>query len=252
MHILVTNDDGISAPGIAALAAALRRIDSAQVSVMAPAQNQSAAGHRKTLHDPMRIQPGQLCDGTDGFACSGSPADAIALALLGFIKQKVDIVVSGVNQGPNLAQDITYSGTVTAAMEAAIFGIPAIAVSLDSFTEPAFDAAAEFAARITPVVVQRGLPRLTLLNVNAPLGEAKGVKVTRQGHRIYRDVLVERIDPMGQPYYWIGGDRPTGDIEEVGTDVWAVAQGYISITPIRLDMTDLDFLKTVESWNLGA
>src|SRR6185436_4166586 len=117
MHILVTNDDGIYAPGIAALSAALRKIEGATVTVMAPAQNQSAAGHRKTLHDPMRISPRELMDGTLGFACSGSPADAIALALLGYVKEKVDIVVSGVNQGANLAQDITYSGTVTAAME---------------------------------------------------------------------------------------------------------------------------------------
>ena len=252
MHILVTNDDGIFAPGIAALAAALRNIEGATVTVMAPAQNQSAAGHRKTLHDPMRISSRTLMDGTPGFACSGSPADAIALALLGYVKEKVDIVVSGVNQGANLAQDITYSGTVTAAMEAAISGIPAIAMSMDSHTEPAFEEAAAFAAKITPLVFQHGLPRLTLLNVNVPLGKPKGVKVTRQGHRIYLDELVERIDPMGRPYYWIGGDRPTGDIEEVGTDVWAIAQGYISITPIRLDMTDMEFVKTVEGWNLGA
>jgi 5'/3'-nucleotidase len=252
MHILVTNDDGIHAPGIAALSTALRTIEGATVTVMAPAQNQSAAGHRKTLHDPMRIKPATLMDGSTGFACSGSPADAIALALLGYVKEKVDIVVSGVNQGANLAQDITYSGTVTAAMEAAISGIPAIAVSLDSHTDPAFEAAAAFAAKIAPMVHRTGLPPLTLLNVNVPYGEIKGVKVTTQGHRIYLDELVERIDPLGQPYYWIGGDRPSGHTEEVGTDVWAVALGYISVTPIRLDMTDMDFVKTVESWNLGA
>src|SRR5690349_13847045 len=142
MHILVTNDDGITAPGIASLAAALRRIPDAKVSVMAPAQNQSAAGHRKTLMDPLRIGAAHLLDGTEGYACSGSPADAIALALLGFVKEKVDIVVSGINMGANLAQDITYSGTVTAAMEAAIAGLPAIAVSLDSFDMADFSPAA--------------------------------------------------------------------------------------------------------------
>jgi 5'-nucleotidase len=248
MHILVTNDDGIHAPGIMALYTALRAIKGAKVTVMAPAQNQSAVGHRKTLREPLRIRPVALPDGTTGYACSGSPADAIALALLGYIKEPVDIVVSGINQGANVAQDITYSGTVTAAMEAAIFGVPAIAVSLDSYTEPAFEHAAAFAAQLTPVTLEKGLPELTLLNVNVPLGLVKGVRVTRQGRRRYHDKLVERIDPMGEPYYWIGGERPTGDVEEVGTDLWAVANGYISVTPIRLDMTDQQLISTVEKW----
>jgi len=252
MHILVTNDDGLSAPGIASLAAALRRIPGARVSVMAPAQNQSAAGHRKTLMDPLRINAAKLYDGTDGFACSGSPADAIALALLGFIKEKVDIVVSGINLGPNLAQDITYSGTVTAAMEAAISGLPAIAVSLDTFEHADYSVAAAFVEKLTPIVLGRGLPPLTLLNVNVPTTPIKGVKITRQGHRIYRDKLVELVDPMGRPYYWIGGDRPTGHVEEVGTDVWAVDQGYVSITPIRLDMTDQAMMADIERWGLTA
>jgi 5'-nucleotidase len=251
MHILVTNDDGIAAAGIAALVAALRIIPDARVSVMAPAQNQSAVGHRKTLHKPLRVQRARLADGTPGFACSGSPADAIELALLGFIKDKVDIVVSGINQGANLAQDITYSGTVTAAMEAAIFGIPAIAVSLDSFTDPNFGPAADFAARLAPVVLARGLARLTLLNVNVPSGPIQGVKITQQGHRIYRDALLKRRDPMGRPYYWIGGKPPIGHTEEVGTDVWAVALGYISITPVRLDMTDQQMMTDIEGWGLS-
>jgi 5'-nucleotidase len=252
MHILVTNDDGIFAPGIFALQQAMRAIPGAQVTVMAPAQNQSAAGHRKTLADPLRIQPVKLPDETPGFACSGSPADSIALALLGFIKEKVDIVVSGVNQGPNLAQDITYSGTVTAAMEAAIAKVPAIAISLDSYAEATFETAARFAATLVPIVLQSGLPPLTLLNVNVPLEPIKGVKITRQGTRHYHDVLVERLDPRGRPYYWIGGERPTGDVEDPDTDVWAVAQGYISITPIRLDMTSHSLLENVRSWGITA
>jgi 5'-nucleotidase len=250
MHILVTNDDGVFAPGIAALAAALLALRDAKVTIVAPAQNQSAVGHRKTLRDPLRIDQVVLSDGTPGHACSGSPADAIALALMGYIKEPVDMVVSGINQGTNVAQDITYSGTVTAAMEAVICGVPAMAVSLDSYTEPSFDQAAAFAAQLTPLVLEKGLPELTLLNVNVPLGPARGVSITRQGRRIYHDRLIERIDPMGRPYYWIGGERPTGDAEEVGTDIWALAQGYISVTPIRLDMTDQDFMKEVEGWGL--
>lgn len=250
MHILVTNDDGIFAPGIFALQKAMRAIPGAEVTVMAPAQNQSAVGHRKTLSDPLRIQPITLTDGMPGYACSGSPADSIALALMGFIKEPVDIVVSGINQGPNVAQDITYSGTVTAAMEAAIAKRPAIALSLDSYGDAQFDTAARFAAHLVPEVLKHGLPEMTLLNVNVPLSPVKGVKITRQGRRHYHDVLVERFDPAGRPYYWIGGGKPTGDIEEIGTDVWAVAQGYISITPIHLDMTAHLLHDEVQGWEI--
>jgi 5'-nucleotidase len=250
MHILVTNDDGVYAKGIYALQAALRSIPGAQVSIVAPAENQSAVGHRKTLSSPMRIKPVTLDGGVQAFACSGSPADAIALALMGFIREPVDIVVSGINQGANMGQDITYSGTVTAAMEAVLYDVPAMAVSMDSYTEPAFEEAAAFAARLAPVIVEKGLPELTLLNVNVPLGAPRGVRVTRQGRRRYHDELVERIDPYGRPYYWIGGEAPTGDIEEEGTDVWAVANGYISVSPIRLDMTARAFLEAMRGWGL--
>jgi 5'-nucleotidase len=250
MHILVTNDDGIYAPGIFALQAALRTIPGSMITIVAPDRNQSAVGHRKTMHDPLRIKPVLLDGGIEGHACSGSPADAIALALMGYVKEPVDIVVSGINQGPNLAQDITYSGTVTAAMEAAIYGLPAVAISLDSYTEPAFEQAAAFAAKLAPVVLKHGLPELTLLNVNVPLGKPKAPKITRQGHRRYHDELIERIDPNGKPYYWIGGGPPTGDVEEVGSDIWAVAQGHISITPIRLDMTARSMLEPLASWEL--
>jgi 5'-nucleotidase len=251
MHILVTNDDGIFAPGILALQSALRAIPEAMVTVMAPADNQSAVGHRKSLRDPLRIWPVTLSDGMPGHACSGSPADATAVAIMGYISEPIDIVVSGINQGGNFAQDITYSGTVTAAMEAVIAGIPAIAISLDSYTEPAFEEAAVFAAQLAPIVFEHGLPELTLLNVNVPYlpyGTAKGIQITRQGRRRYHDELVKRIDPKGTPYYWIGGGRPTGDIDEVGTDLWAVANEYISITPIRLDLTDRAMMEELRTW----
>ncbi|GAB4472501.1 MAG: 5'/3'-nucleotidase SurE [Anaerolineae bacterium] len=250
MHILVTNDDGVFAPGIFALQQALREIPDARVTLVAPQENQSAVGHRKTLRDPLRIRQFTLSDGTPAHACSGSPADAVALSLMGYIKEPVDIVVSGINQGGNMGQDITYSGTVTAAMEATIFGVPAIAISLDSHTEPAFRQAAAFAARFTPVVLEHGLPPMTLLNINVPLGTPKGVKVTRQGRRIYHDQLVEREDPSGRPYYWIGGEVPTGDITDEGTDMWAVANGFISITPIHLDLTYYDYMSKLEEWHI--
>lgn len=249
-HILVTNDDGVHAPGILALQTALRQLPDARVTVMAPATNQSAVGHRKTLHKPLRVETVTLSDGNEAFACSGSPSDAAGLALMGFIKEPVDLVVSGINRGPNLAQDITYSGTVTAAMEAALFGVPAIAISLDTFTGDAFGTAAAFAAQLAPIVLAKNLPDLTLLNVNVPYDEIKGVRLTRQGRRRYHDELIERLDPMGKPYYWIGGEPPTGDVDETGTDVWAVANGYISITPIHLDMTFSDFMPEMERWHL--
>lgn len=250
MHILVTNDDGIYAPGIFALQNALRQIPGAQITIMAPADNQSAVGHRKTLYEPMRIRRARLDDGIEGWACSGSPADSIALALMGFVKEPVDLVVSGINRGPNLAQDITYSGTVTAAMEAVLFGIPAVAISLDTFDEADFTASAAFARQFVPFVLAHELPELTLLNVNVPNTPVKGVRVTRQGRRRYHDELVERFDPMGVPYYWIGGDRPTGDVEETGTDIWAVANGFVSVTPIHLDLTAHGFMPEVEGWGL--
>lgn len=254
MHILVTNDDGIQASGLLILQQTLRSIPGARVTVMAPEQNQSTVGHRKTLHDPLRIWPVRLTDGSPAYTLTGSPADAVALALMGYIKEPVDVVVSGINQGPNLGQDITYSGTVTAAMEAAIFGLPAIAVSLDSYdNDPTFDVAAAFAAILAPIVVEKGLPPLTLLNVNVPplpRGEIKGIQITRQGRRVYRDVLIERLDPIGRPYYWIGGEQPTGDTEEEGTDLWAVAHRYISVTPIQLDMTAHDWVGEITGWGL--
>lgn len=250
MHILVTNDDGIYAPGIFALQAALRTIPGAKVTIMAPQDNQSAVGHRKTLFEPLRIKKIIIRDGVEGYATSGSPADSIAMALLGYIEDEVDLVVSGINRGPNLAQDITYSGTVTAAMESVLFGVPAIAMSLDSFNDPDYGPAARFAARLAPLVVEKGLPELTLLNVNVPVPDIKGVRVTRQGRRRYHDKLDERIDPMGRPYYWIGGGLPTGDTEDVGTDVWAIDNGYISISAIWLDLTARDFIGGLKGWGL--
>ncbi len=251
MHILVTNDDGIHAPGIFELQSELRTIPGVKVTVMAPAMNQSLAGHRKTMSKPLRIDDVMLPDGTHAFACDGSPADAIALAVMGYIDDKVDLVVSGINQGANMGQDITYSGTVTAAMEAAIFGIPAFAVSLDSYDQQRFSHGARFAAQLAPVVYEHGLPEFSLLNVNIPLDEPRGVKITRQGRRHYYDELITRLDPAGRPYYWIGNKKPPGgDTEMVGTDVWAVANGYISITPIKLDMTHGTMLPDLNAWQI--
>jgi 5'-nucleotidase len=243
MHILVTNDDGVHAPGLLALTQAMRKIADT-VTVLAPDHNWSASGHVKTLHRPLRVNEVKLGDGTSAWASDGAPSDCVALAQLGFIPEKVDIVISGINPNVNIGHDLTYSGTVTAAMEAAIWGIPGIAVSLNGPEELSgvmdFQPAAEAALRIVRwLQSQEGLAEDTILNVNVPYGplsEMKGFRLTRQGMRIYRDELLKRLDPRGKPYYWIGGDAPTG-VEEPGTDYGALSAGYVSITPIQLDLT---------------
>ena len=250
-HILVTNDDGIRAPGLLALKDACAEIG--DVTVVAPSHNWSASGHVKTMHKPLRVDRVTLADGTEALSTTGAPSDAVALALLGVVERDIDLVVSGVNRGANLGHDVTYSGTVTAAMEAAISNVPAVAVSLNTREQADFEPAARFAASLGGRTLERGLPKGILLNVNVPHLPAdaiKGVRVTRMGLRIYRDELLKRVDPRGKPYYWIGGPEPTG-IEEEGTDIWAVANGYISVTPIHLDLTAHDLLETLADWKLG-
>ena len=242
-HILVTNDDGVDAPGLLALAQALRQLEGVEVSVLAPDRNWSASGHVKTLHRPLRVWEVELDDGTRALTTDGAPSDCVALAMLGLLEKPVDLVVSGINAHANLGHDVTYSGTVTAAMEAVISGVPGIAVSLDNPYDPSHRAdyrpAAEIARRVVAWVLGHGLPQGILLNVNVPLEsleEIRGVKITRMGLRVYRDRLIKRLDPAGRPYYWIGGEAPTG-VPEDGTDIGALAQGYVSITPLQLDLT---------------
>ncbi len=256
MHILVTNDDGVAALGLLALVQALRPLG--RVSVVAPDRNWSASGHVKTLHRPLRVKEVVLADGTPALASDGAPSDCVALSLLGLLPERVDVVVSGINPNANIGHDVTYSGTVTAAMEAAIWGIPGIAVSLDSpdkrqaARRAAWDytAAARVARDIVERVMQTGLPKETLLNVNVPYlpyEAIRGIRPTRQGLRVYRDALVRRLDPQGRAYYWIGGEPPTG-IPEDGTDFGALKQGYVSVTPLQLDLTASDLLQEMAAW----
>ncbi len=252
-HILVTNDDGISSPGLLALAAALREVGT--VTVVAPDRNWSISGHQKTLDRFLRADPYQLSElDLPAFATSGSPADCVAMAYMGLLERKPDLVVSGINIGANLGQDITYSGTLAATFEAAIFGLPAVAVSLDSRDpQSPFSDAARVATHVARRVLAEGLPRHTLLNVNVPAIPAnrwQGISVTRLGVRDYGDVLIQNPDPSGRPYYWITGEAPGGDVETTGTDIWAVHHGYVSVTPVRLDMTDDRLLEQVQGWGL--
>lgn len=253
MHILVTNDDGVTAPGLLALAQAMKPLG--RVTVFAPDKNWSASGHVKTLHRPLRVRETTLADGTPAYSCDGAPSDCVALPLLGFV-DKVDLVVSGINPYSNIGHDVTYSGTVTAAMEAVITGVRGIAFSLASqdkpdTTSPAeYSHAAQIAQHVAQKVLEDGLPEGVVLNVNIPylsVDAIKGYIITRQGLRVYRDALDKRIDPRGQPYYWIGGDAPTG-VNEEGTDIGALANGYVSITPLQLDLTHyraMDVLKNL-------
>jgi 5'-nucleotidase len=254
MHILVTNDDGIQAAGLHALAQALRPLG--DVTVLAPDRNWSASGHVKTMHRPLRVREVELPDGTPALSSDGAPSDCVALAVLGVLDRPIDMVVSGINPNANLGHDVTYSGTVTAAMEAAIQGLPGIAVSLDTPEGHSgardYTPAAEVAASIARRVMQNGLPRGLVLNVNVPYGPRqgmRGVAVTRQGLRVYRDELVRRLDPRGRPYYWIGGESPSG-LSEPDTDFWALRENYISITPLQLDLTAVEQLPLLRAWEL--
>ncbi len=251
-RILVSNDDGIDSPGLLHLKQALDSVG--QVTVIVPDHEWSASGHAKTMHKPLRISQVELPDGSRAYVSSGAPSDCIALAVLGFLPQLPDLVVSGINIGANVGHDITYSGTLAAAFEGTVSGIPSLAASLDTYEDADFTYAARFVACLAKEVVARGLPRNVLLNVNVPnvpAGEIEGVEITRLGRRLYRDKLVKRQDPRGREYYWIGGDRPTGFAEDEGTDIWALARDRVSITPIHLDMTDEGFIEELRSWSLG-
>ena len=254
MNILVTNDDGVTAPGLMALVSEMRRLG--HVYVLAPDRNWSASGHVKTLHRPLRIKEVKLTDGSDALASDGAPSDCVALGVLGVLQDKVDMVVSGINPNANMGHDVTYSGTVTAAMEAAIWGLPGIAISLDTpenyLGEVDYRPAAEYAYQIVDKAIQHGLPKGILLNVNVPYldkRDIQGLRVCRQGLRVYRDVLERRFDPRGKPYYWIGGEAPTG-VPEEGTDIGALNDGYVSITPLHLDLTAHRELDEICKWGL--
>lgn len=245
--IIVTNDDGVNAPGILALAQAMRELG--EVQIIAPANNQSASGHKKTLYQSLIVNTVTLADGTSGLAVGGSPADSIALAALGVTEWPPSLVVSGINRGGNMGQDVTYSGTVTAALEAAIQGVPAVAVSLvdrNAATLEAYQPAARLALAVVRRVLEKGLPPLTILNLNVPpLAPIKGIRTTRQGVRIYTDELERQNDG-----YRIVGPEPGGMTDDEGTDLWAIHNGYASLTPIDLDLTAHRFMATLAAWDI--
>lgn len=255
--ILVTNDDGVYSPGLLALKQGLSEI--ADVVVLAPDRNWSATSHSKTLHKPLRVNPVVLADGSTAHSSSGSPTDCVALAVGGVLGKIPDLVVSGINLAHNLGIDVTYSGTVACAMEAVIKGVPGIAVSgptaaqTDADLHAIHQQAAAIVAELALQVFERGLPHRTLLNVNTPItapSEWHGVHITRMGQRDYpAEEWLERHDPYGRPYYWLGGGLPLDALDD-GTDLGAVANGYVSVTPIMLDLTHHAFLADLSKWDV--
>ncbi|MGH7894984.1 MAG: 5'/3'-nucleotidase SurE [Candidatus Binatia bacterium] len=247
--ILVSNDDGIHSMGIAALADAAAALG--EVVVVAPDREQSACSHALTLHRPLRIET----IGAGRYVVDGTPTDCVNLAINGILPGRPALLLSGINRGANLGDDVTYSGTVSAAMEGTLLGVPSIAVSLIGRGTFDFTIAAAFAGRLAAWVLARGLPRDTLLNVNVPQefdgASPRGVALTRMGRRRYGDAIVEKIDPRGRKYYWIAGEEVPFVAEE-GTDFHAVQHGLISLTPIHLDLTNyrsFDSLAPVqETW----
>jgi 5'-nucleotidase len=246
--ILLSNDDGVNAPGLTALRREIATIGRAVV--VAPDREMSAASHSLTVHVPLRAN--RVAD--DVIKVEGTPTDCVLLAVQRLLPERPDLVVSGINRGANLGNDVTYSGTVAAAMEGTILGIPSIAISLDRSEDQKYDYrfAASVARELALVVLERGLPEGTLLNVNVPnrpAEEIKGIATARLGKQIYEESIVKKTDPRGRGYYWIGGQVSTWKVEP-DTDLAIVADGWVSVTPIELDLTDYDGLEALAAWPL--
>jgi 5'-nucleotidase len=246
MLALLTNDDGFQAEGLLRLRKEIAKV--CDVMVVAPVADQSAAGHSLTLQRPLRLN--EISEGY--YSVDGTPTDAVMVAVHGILNNKLpDILISGINRGPNMGDDVTYSGTVSAAFEGAILGIPSIAVSSVPFDDIDYAAMARFTRKLTRKVLHNGLPRFSLLNVNIPNppnGKYPGVKITRLGKRVYRDIIVEKIDPRGRKYYWIAGEPDWHHFEQ--SDFSATSEGFISITPLKMDMTDYELMQHLEKWKL--
>jgi 5'-nucleotidase len=244
--VLVTNDDGIRAQGLMTLAEALRTIW--RVVVVAPEQEQSASSHAVTLHKPLRINEYKA----DLIGVSGTPTDCVLLAVKRILAKEPDLIVSGINHGPNMGEDVNYSGTVAAAIEGSILGIPSIAISIVSWEPRNFDAAADASRYLAEKMLTQRVPRSTIWNVNIPdlpKHEIKDIRITKLGSRVYKDVIIEKKDPRGRNYFWIGGEGPGWNKEE-NTDFAAVSEGHISVTPLQIDITDYKSIVELNKWKL--
>jgi len=252
LKILVSNDDGISSVGINHLVTELRKIGT--VTVVAPATEQSAAGHSITMKNPLRVKEYFVNNKLFGYAVDGTPADCIKMGIKNLLKEKPDIVISGINNGSNAAINVIYSGTVSAAREAAIMDVPSIAVSVNSHTPTHYEYAAKLAAKLAKMVCENKLRRGTLLNVNVPdlpEEEIAGILLTKQGETKWDDFYEERIDPYGVKYYWLTGKMDFQDTDS-DRDVIAMQNGFVSVTPVHFDLTDYEMFKTMQNWELNS
>jgi 5'-nucleotidase len=255
VRILLTNDDGISAPGLQAARRALRELDGVEVDVIAPDSNRSATARSITTRSPLGIEEVEFGDGDRGYATDGTPVDCVRFAELGLVGGRPDLIVSGINHGANLGDDIPYSGTVAVALEGIVLGIPAVALSQQSsaggmgYVSGRFDftVAAAFAAQLVARLAAEKMPEATLINVNCPAGEPSGVEVTKLGKRIYNDELKLVSEDGGRKHYEIYGWQP-GYEEIEGTDLYAVAHGRIAVTPIHFDLTDHGGIERLRDW----
>jgi 5'-nucleotidase len=237
--ILITNDDGIFSPGIKALALCLKEIG--EVIVIAPDREKSATSQSLTITRPLKV----IKINSNKYTIDGTPTDCIAIGIKKILNIKPDLIVSGINLGGNLGDDINYSGTVAAAKEGTLLGIPSFAISIAAQKDYIFEAAMEAAPKIALEILKNGLPPNTLLNVNLPLttpDKIKGIKYTKQGKRIYNNSIMETFDPWGKPFFWIGGGIPSWDGGD-DSDYYAITNNYISITPLQLDMTNYEYLR---------
>lgn len=251
MLILLTNDDGIYSEGLQVLTSELERLKGGRICVVAPDRERSGSGHAITVHRPLHVEAIVMKGGNvEAWAVTGTPADCTKLAVEAILAERPDLVISGINRGPNLGTDIFYSGTVSAAIEGAILGIPSIAVSLGAFQDLDFTFAAAFTKSLVEETMKRGLPSGTLLNVNVPPldpAQIAGVRITRLGVRRYKNVFDKRVDPRGKVYYWMAGEVVDLD-QEPDTDVGAFNNNEISVTPIRLDLTDYSLIEGLREW----
>lgn len=244
--ILITNDDGIDAEGMKALCRSLEEIGT--IFIVAPEQEQSASSHAITLDKPLRIKEYN----PNKFGVSGTPTDCVLLAVHAILERNPDLIVSGINHGPNMGEDVTYSGTVAAAIEGSILGIPSMAVSIASWEPVSFAEAAAASKYLACKMLDPSIPKASLWNVNVPPADMyriKGIKITKLGSRTYKDIIIRKKDPRGRDYFWIGGEEPGWSIED-NTDFKAVTSGYISLTPLRLDLTDYKNIVELKEWNL--
>jgi 5'-nucleotidase len=252
MKVLLTNDDGITATGLNVLRRALLEVPGLELAVIAPDSNRSATARSITFREPLWVEEVEFGDGTSGFATSGTPVDCVRFAALGLIEFEPELIVSGINHGANLGDDITYSGTVAAAFEGIVLGLPAIAVSQqDGDGDMDFDQVAAFVARMVEELEEVPMPEGTLLNVNAPAGEAVGVRACRLGKRIYRDRMELTDEQDGRRRYRMYGDTPSYHREE-GTDFAAIADRCIAVTPLHFDLTDQAGIEQLSNFDLDA